>query len=82
MMSLPTDSAYKTGILTKKKKKFKYPHFNVQNMAKKGNFCLFQDILVAILKSALYLESPELLKIRKMMLLLTVCVCKTGILPI
>ena len=51
MMLLPTvtDSAYKTSILTKKTF---YPHFNVQNMAKKGN-----------LKSALYLESPEFLKI-------------------
>ena len=51
-------------------------------MAKKGNFCLFQDILVAILKSALYLESPELLKMCKMMLLFTVFVYKTGILAI
>ena len=38
MMSLPTDSAY-TSILTRKK--IFYPHLNVQNMAKKGNFFLF-----------------------------------------
>ena len=65
MMLLLTDSAYKTGILTRKTKQNKtfYPHFSVQNIAKKGNFRLFQAILVAILKSALYLKSPEFLKI-------------------
>ena len=37
IMLLLTDSENKTGILTRKKKRF-HPHFSVQNMAKKGNF--------------------------------------------
>ena len=73
-----TDSENKTSILTRKKRC--YPHLSVQNMAKKGHFRLIKDIFVAILKSALDLESPEFLKICYMMLLLTDSAYKTGIL--
>ena len=47
-------------------------HFNVQIMAKMVFFHLFQDILAAILKAALYLEFSRILKICYMLLLLTV----------
>ena len=49
-------------------------------MAKKGNFRLIKDILVAIFKSALYMESLEFLKICYRVLLLTDSAYKTGIL--
>ena len=55
----------------KLKKSFSH-HFNVQIMAKTVIFHLFQDILAAILKSALYLEFSRILKICYMLLLLTV----------
>ena len=38
-------------------------HFHVQIMAKMVIFHLFQDILAAILKGALYLEFSRILKI-------------------
>ena len=47
-------------------------HFNVQIMARMIIFHLFQDILVAILKGALYLKFSRILKICYMLLLLTV----------
>ena len=36
------------------------PHLNIHIMAKSVISYLFMDILAAILKGALYLESPEL----------------------
>ena len=47
-------------------------HFHVQIMAKMVIFHLFQDILAAILKGALYLEFSRILKLCYMLLLLTV----------
>ena len=47
-------------------------HFHVQIMAKMVIFHLFQNILAAILKGALYLEFSRILKICYMLLLLTV----------
>ena len=61
--------AYKSGF--KLHRAFSH-HFNVQIMAKMIIFYLFQDILAAILKGALYLEFSRIFKICYMLLLLTV----------
>ena len=60
-----------TNLISKLHREFSY-HFNVQIMAKMVIFHLFQDILVAILKGALYLEFSAILKICYFLLLLTV----------
>ena len=62
---------FHTNLISKHHKAFAH-HFNVQIMAKIVVFHLFQDILAAILKGALYLEFSRILKICDMLLLLAV----------
>ena len=52
-----------TNLIFKLHKAYFYPHFNVQIMATKRYFLhIFQDILAAILKGALYLEFSRIVK--------------------